>query len=432
MIASRDTPDQGFSPCVSRRDPVPGPDGAPRRLHPPIAVLEYLGYIVAESEWPFEEALATPREGNGGGRAGDHGSRGPVRSRRRADLDRDGSRPIRLPRMKDIAAVVGVSQSTVSRVLNNKSVIPITAETRERVLAAAARLGYRPNPAARALRGARTMLIGAVVRDITDPFFAAAIEALCVVARDHGYNVVLGHAHGSAEEAMALATVLESRHCDAILLMGDMRDQPRLIEDLGNVQLPVVALWQGTRLPRIPSVDVDNRRAIWAGVDHLVELGHTRIAFVGGSRGHGDKRQREASFRARMRQLGLVVPEGYLRHVPNTPAGGGSALRALMELEPAPTAVIAATDVMAIGILHAAAEVGIGVPRDLSVIGFDDQPLAAYAVPPLTTLRMPTVPMVLAAFQMAIDAVEKGAARTVSRQVFQATLIERRSTAPPR
>jgi len=333
--------------------------------------------------------------------------------------------------MKDIAAVVGVSQSTVSRVLNDNSAIPITAETRQRVLAAAARLGYRPNPAARALRGARTMLIGAVVRDITDPFFAAAIEALCVVARDHGYNVVLGHAQGSAQEAMALTTVLESRHCDAILLMGDMRDQPRLIEDLRNVHLPVVALWQGTRLPQIPSVDVDNRRAISAGIEHLRELGHTRIAFVGGSRRLGDKRQREASFVTRMRQLGLAVPEGYVRHVQNTPSGGGSALPALMQLQPPPTAIVAATDVIAMGVLHAAAEMGISVPRDLSVIGFDDQPLAAYTVPPLTTLRMPTVPMVLAAFHMATDAVEKGG-RTVSRQVFQATLVRRRSTAPPR
>jgi DNA-binding LacI/PurR family transcriptional regulator len=130
--------------------------------------------------------------------------------------------------MRDIASAANVSQSTVSRVLNNAPTrVPIAPETRERVLAAAQALGYRPNPLARGLRGAATMLLGAVVRDITDPFFAGAIEALSVEAMARGYNLVLGHARGRADEAIALTAVLETRHCDAIVLLGDMQDQPR-------------------------------------------------------------------------------------------------------------------------------------------------------------------------------------------------------------
>ena len=146
----------------------------------------------------------------------------------------DSPPPIRsVTTMRDIATAAGVSQSTVSRVLNDApTTVPIAAETRERVTVAARRLGYRPNPLARGLRGAATMLLGAVVRDITDPFFAGAIEALSVEAIARGYNVVLGHAHGRADEALALTAVLETRHCDAIVLLGDMQDQPSLLADL--------------------------------------------------------------------------------------------------------------------------------------------------------------------------------------------------------
>ena len=173
--------------------------------------------------------------------------------------------------------------------------MPIAAETRERVTLAARRLGYRPNPLARGLRGAPTMLLGAVVRDITDPFFAGAIEALSIEAMARGYNVVLGHAQGRADEALALTAVLETRHCDAIVLLGDMQDQPRLLADLRTSLVPVVALWQGSSLLEVPTVDVDNVAGVRAGLEHLVGLGHERIAFVSG-RHLGDIREREAAF----------------------------------------------------------------------------------------------------------------------------------------
>ena len=145
----------------------------------------------------------------------------------------DGGQRKAAPTMRDIAAVANVSQSTVSRVLNNAPTrVPIAEETRERVTLAARKLGYRPNPLARGLRGAPTMLLGAVVRDITDPFFAGAIEALSIEAMARGYNVVLGHAQGRTDQALALTAVLETRHCDAIVLLGDMQDQPRLLADL--------------------------------------------------------------------------------------------------------------------------------------------------------------------------------------------------------
>ena len=125
---------------------------------------------------------------------------------------------------------------------------------RARVVAAAKQLGYRPNPLARGLRGAATMLIGAVVRDITDPFFAGAIEALSVESMARGYNVVLGHAHGRADEAFALTAVLETRHCDAIVLLGDMQDQPRLLGGPARLRRPRRRPVAGIEPPRVPTV----------------------------------------------------------------------------------------------------------------------------------------------------------------------------------
>ena len=163
--------------------------------------------------------------------------------------------------MRDIARGRGVSQSTVSRVLNNAPTrVPIAEETRERVTWRARRLGYRPNPLARGLRGASTMLIGAVVRDFSDPFWAGAIEALAVEAMARGYNVVLGHAQGRLDEEIALTTVLETRHTDAIVLLGDMQDQPRLLDDLRGSTVPVVALWQGSSPLEFPTADAGRPR----------------------------------------------------------------------------------------------------------------------------------------------------------------------------
>lgn len=335
-------------------------------------------------------------------------------------------------RMRDIAAVTGVSQSTVSRVLNDAPTrVPIAAETRERVNLAARELGYRPNPLARGLRGASTMLIGAVVRDFSDPFFAGAIEALAVEAMARGYNVVLGHAHGRVDEGLGLPAVLETRHCDAIVMLGDMQDQPRLLADLRNGTVPVVALWQGTSPLEFPTIDVDERAGIVAGLQHLIDLGHERIGFIS-ARLPGDNWQRQDAFIEVMRGRFGRLPEGYVQVVPNTLAGGEEALRALLALPEPPTAVATSTDLAAVGVLHATYSDGRTVPNELSVVGYDDLLLAAYTVPALTTLRMPIAEIVGEGVQLAIElGRDASASRAPRRKVFEPMLIVRQSTAPP-
>jgi DNA-binding LacI/PurR family transcriptional regulator len=334
--------------------------------------------------------------------------------------------------MRDIARAAGVSQSTVSRVLSGTpSPVPIGPETRARVLAEALSLGYRPNPLARGLRGASTMLIGAIVREIMDPFFALAIEAITASATPRGYNVVLGHAHGVANEAIALRAVLETRHCDAILVLGDMRDQPRLIEDLRESAVPTVALWQGSALPGIATVNVDNRAGVRAALEALTVLGHERIAFIA-ARPSGDIQARQAAYLEYMDEAGLAVPPGYLEAGSNDPRWGASAMEGLMRLPAPPSAVIASTDLLALGALHAAHRLGIAVPGQVSVVGFDDIPLSAFTVPSLTTVRMPVTEMAAAAIRVAIDE-NGGRSPDESRElIVQPSLAMRDSVGPPR
>ena len=304
--------------------------------------------------------------------------------------------------MRDIAEATGVSQSTVSRVLSGtRTTVPIAEATRKRVMESARRLGYRPNPLARGLRGAPTMLIGVIVRDITDPFFAGAIEAASLEANERGYNVVLGHAHRSADEAQALASILEARHCDALLFLGDLRDRPGLSEELRDCRLPVVALWHGSGDSGIPTVSVDNDAGIGAVIDHLVSLGHESIAFAGPRR-LGDIAEREEAYRHSLARHGLAYHDACCQDCGNDFTGGADVFVRLMKRDPCPTAIIAATDVIAIGMLCAAHEQGLTVPDDVSIVGFDDIPVAQVTIPKLTTVRMPTGAMTVAAMNLLI------------------------------
>ncbi len=334
--------------------------------------------------------------------------------------------------MRDIAAAAAVSQSTVSRVLNNApSSVPIASTTRERVIQASRRLGYRANPLARGLRGAPTNLIGAVVRDFSDPFIAGAIEALVVESMAHGYNVVLGHVHGRRGEPDSLTAVFETRHTDAIILLGDMQEHPEFLAELRTANVPVVALWQGTGPLEYPAVDADDRTGVQAGLAHLAALGHRRIAFVSAHLA-GMYNVREEAYVDFMRERLAGVPTGYVERCPNTLAGGADALSRLLRLAEPPTAVATSTDLVAVGVLHAAHSLGAVVPGRLSVVGFDDILISSHTVPALTTVRMPIAEIIRHAVDRAIGlARDPSARRDPTVDVFAPSLIVRESTAPP-
>jgi DNA-binding LacI/PurR family transcriptional regulator len=335
--------------------------------------------------------------------------------------------------MKQIGALVGVSQSTVSRVLSGAaSTVPVAPATRARILQVVAESGYTPNPLARALRGARTGLVGLIVRDISDPFFGMAIAAITAEARRHGYSVVLGHVRSSGHEAVALREVLEMGHCDGVLLLGDLRDQATLLADLVGHPTPLVGLWQGGRAARIPVVNVDNRAGIRLGVEHLLGLGHRRIGFVQGGR-TGDGVERRDAYLECLRTAGLAPPDSYVQIASNTFAEAASAAERLLRLAQPPTAILASTDVAAIGSLKAAARCGRHVPEQLSVVGFDDIPLAEFAMPALTTVHQPIERIAREAVQhlLSLIAEPEQQPRQRRRHSLQPSLVVRESTSPP-
>jgi DNA-binding LacI/PurR family transcriptional regulator len=214
------------------------------------------------------------------------------------------------------------------------------------------------------------------------------------------------------------------------MMLGDMSDQPRLVDDLRGSMIPVVALWEGSKPDGIASVSVDNHAGIRAVMNHVTELGHRRIAFLAGRR-LGDIREREEAYLEAMADLGQQVPDGYLQYASNDPTGGALALAAVLELPERPTAVVASTDVLAMGVLFEANRRGLRVPDDLSVTGFDDIPLAAFSIPTLTTVRMPTREMVAAAVAMLIDGqLDPADPAGWPRPILAPSLVVRASTGP--
>ena len=333
--------------------------------------------------------------------------------------------------MRQIGEIAGVSESTVSRILSGSDFrIPIAASTRARVLKVVAELGYTPNPLARALRGARSALLGLIVREVGDPFFAPVIDAITTEARRRGYSVVLGHAHSRAQEAAVLQTALTTQHCDGTILLGDLRDDPKLWASLLSGKVSLVGLCQGARSPQIPVVNVDNAQGTHLVLDHLYQLGHRRIAFVQAG-WIGDGRERQRAYRAFMRERNLPIPHGYTQPSDNDFAGGFAAAQALLALPRPPTAIFAASDVVALGVLKAAASRGVRVPDQLSVAGFDDIPVAAYAIPSLTTARQPIEEMARLAVARVLDGAGQRAGADGRLRLVQPTLITRESCAPP-
>jgi LacI family transcriptional regulator len=336
------------------------------------------------------------------------------------------------PTLRQISDIAGVSPSTVSRILSGADFrVPIAPHTRERVLKVVAELGYTPNPLARALRSARSALLGLIVRDVSDPFFAIVIEAITNEARHRGYGVVLGNAQSRAREAVALQETLATWHCDALILLGDLRDQPTLMKQLLVSELPLVALCQGSRAPRMPVVNVDNVAGSRMVLELLHDLGHRRIAFVRGGWIFGDARERQAAYRVFLRERGLPLPRAYIQASDNDLAGGLKAALALLSLPQPPTAIYAASDKLALGVLKGAATRGVRVPDELSVVGFDDIPMAAYAIPSLTTVRQPVEQMARLAVETALGLIGRPSPAPSTR-IVPPELVQRDSCASPR
>ena len=297
---------------------------------------------------------------------------------------------MRNPTIIDVAKEVGVSKSTVSLVLNESD--RVHPDTAEKVWQAIRRLNYVPNRAARALQSGRSNLIGMIVSDITNPYYSELVRSVSDAARNQKYDVVSFDLNYDTDLiSVSLERLLEYKP-DGLLLFTHYTDQT-IIEKLVQSRIPTVLLNWGSASTRISKLTIDYKSGMYAMVEHLVELGHKRLAFIAGLEKYGDTSGKVAAF---------YDAYGSFRHILHEPLFLESNLTLnhktatnvvdnIMMLDPQsrPTAIIAANDLMAISILHALQESNISVPEQMSLVGIDDIDLASFIRPPLTTLRQP-------------------------------------------
>jgi len=327
--------------------------------------------------------------------------------------------------IKDIAKVANVSYSTVSRALNNSP--RVKRETREQIRRLAAEMGYYPSAVARSLVTRRTRTIGVVVTTITDLFFAEVIHAIEETALRHNYSVILTNSGGEPERELAAIRALRERRVDGIILVSGCSSKETLRAEKG-MDLPIVTVNKFHKEYLGYSVEVDNFGGGWEATQHLLGLGHRRVAHVAGLSGEWDSLRRQNGYEQALCAYGLSVDPNLIVQGGNRPEGGIAAMQRLLTLSPPPTAIFCYNDALALGVMRAARAAGLRIPQDLSIVGFDDIDLAPYFEPPLTTVAQPKREMGEKAVRMILGLL---AGESVQDCVLPSRLIIRNSTMPP-
>jgi LacI family transcriptional regulator, galactose operon repressor len=288
----------------------------------------------------------------------------------------------------DVARKAGVSRATVSNVLTNRTGgnVPISAETRQRVLAAAEELSYQPHAAARSLRSGRSGAVGVLIPDANNPHFWSIVRGAESVTRVHGYQLALTVAESEAEGEQRSLRALAQQRLDGLLLF--LTYPSRVVSELETLRLQGAAIVTfGRILPGKDAVVMDYGPGACELTEHLLKLGHRRIGFIHGVARPALGADRLFAYRRTLRAAGVPFERELIVHCgPSLEDGLRAALR-LLDLSPRPTAILGVNDLMAISVLQAASERGIAVPGELSVAGFDDIAMAAHVVPPLTTVH---------------------------------------------
>ncbi|MFF5076786.1 LacI family DNA-binding transcriptional regulator [Actinoplanes sp. NPDC000266] len=324
------------------------------------------------------------------------------------------------PRLSDVAARVGVSPASVSLVLRGAP--GPSAETRERVLAAAAELGYRADRTASLLARRRRHLLG-VMLDVRNPFHAELVEELHVEADRSGYEVVLSTLTRNRDEDGAVETLLDFR-CEALILLGPDASTSSL--DRLAEQVPCVVVGRMARDAQVDVVRSADDVGVDAALDHLIGLGHSDIAFVDGGLG-AVAAARRRGYRRAMRRAGL---SGQVLTGDHTEEGGVRAGKALVASTGRPTAVVASNDRLAVGVMDAFLRAGIDVPGEISVVGYDDSTLARLAHIDLTSVNQDAAAQARNAVRSAVSRLDGGRTRR-TEIVLVPHLVVRGSTAAP-
>ena len=309
------------------------------------------------------------------------------------------SRKVTLERVAERA---GVSPSTVSRILNGTAVV--SDDKRAAVDKAIADLGFVPNPVARGLAGGRTLSIGGVTQAIDSPFYGAALRGIEDALAPAGYSPLFMSGHWSADEEARCIDVLRARRVDGlIVLTGRLSDSA--LRAVAR-SLPVVVTGRDLKAPHLHALNFDNLEGARLATQHLLDLGHRRIAFIMGDPQHADAIERQQGYRAALEAAGLRLNPALAMPGDFSEEGGLLAVERLLDGRVPFSAIFAANDQMAFGAALALHRRGLRVPEDVSLVGFDDVSSAQYAIPPLTTVHQPVREVGYLAAQAMLDQLE--------------------------
>jgi len=328
--------------------------------------------------------------------------------------------------IQDVAAAARVSATTVSRYLNNRIELP--ADTAGRIDAAIAELDYRPNVLAKRLSLGRSEVIGLVTPEIANPFFAELAAAVEDEAEKHGYAVLMTSTGGYREREIARLRRLRDGHVDGLIMMTNQPDDGVLAAAL-NQHGHVVLIDEDIPGVNAPKIFVENRHGAYLATRHLIEAGHRRIAHIGGPPNLFSATERLDGFGAALAETGLAASTAHVRQGAYSREFGLEAMRAMLDGGDAPTSVFAGSDFIAIGVMQAARERGLSVPKDISLVGFDDMPFADFLAPGLTTVRQPTSELGRVGLRTLLALFEKKTPAALTR--LPVTLVERQSVAAP-
>lgn len=334
----------------------------------------------------------------------------------------------RQARSQDVAARAGVSRTTVSFVLNNVPGVKISKETRQRVLQAARELNYYPTAAARSLASGKTRRIGLILGQSKDrlaadaflPTFLQGVTA-SVHRRNYLLMVQLSEAVPSHE---AYTRLIREQQVDGLILSGPRSDD-ELLDELAEDDFPLI-LHGRLEGSEFPWVDVDNQAGGYLATSHLIGLGHRRIGFISNAPlSYAGAIERFAGYKLALSEHDIPLDNDLVRTAVFVPQSGSAAMTALLSLPDRPTAVFAASDVVALGAISAIQAAGLNIPQDIAIVGFDDIFLAAHACPPLTTVRVPAYGLGWTAADVLITLIEGD--EEVSSVTLETELVIRES-----
>jgi LacI family transcriptional regulator len=331
--------------------------------------------------------------------------------------------------LRDVARVAGVHPATVSRALNEETRALVNQETARRVLKAAQKLGYRPNPIARGLKTNRSYTIGVLIPDLTNPLFPPILRGIEDRLETHGYTPLIANTDNDPERELHDAQTMRARQVDGIIAATARRDH-RLHDALleAGVELVLVNRRQG-QLP-VSSATADDTMGMRLSVEHLLSLGHTRVAHLAGPLDYSTGLDRYESFLETMRAAGVDPdPERVLVAEAFTESEGARLCAQLLDEGRELTAIAAANDLLALGCYDVFAERGVRCPEDVSVVGFNDMPFAARFQPPLTTIRIPHYDIGAGAAELMLERLADGDAPPRELRL-EPSLVVRKSTAP--